>query len=736
MTLSIKKMNNFGATTRSQTIGVLTRKQRRERGITRTQELPLHQTRQRRRQPIVDVVEEDSSSDDNDSSSSDEQHNNNNNNNDDHDDDHDYGNVNEDVENVEDAEEMSEENMNVDARGRKFHNYLLIDSKHHKRGTYDLPRIETDVDVNVVNNKILESSKYVMSFFNNEYKDSDGTTFKTNRVERAARQFGKTILRELMKLRNTDIEQFKKYVENGDEVYIRTNNTKQTVTEVNLENGTKVRVSGLPNPICYTSIEYRDVFVQFIRLPNIEKLRKIPSTERDLNANGSFKFYEYNVYGNPNERTIWKDRKQEQQDVFPVKNRYVVKSYFRPFVVEFDAQTKTVYGYDSVDVFHRFYNNEANRNLIEEQTMLTIKELKRELFIQNGTESKHTTSSGNENRRVRELTFGNNEPYDHRKSIRKQNCVKRVIVWNIQNVQNYDPSEILQIHFNTSKDHNINYIKSKLHTASISFYKKLKGSFENFEMEMDYLRDRSVSRRLEFLKTHMKPFIFSEYYKVIAMIVTSMNRRRDLKRLHEEFTRIIMPQEQPNNFEGLYTSIYELIKSCKNIRIIDDFTTNYFKVEQNFYLNDVSSHCEGNGTSAEQYRSFNELKKYSKQSMTTTQTVDEWLSIDYDDSEQRDLLLQMLSHQLYTSFILHKEISRITTNRIEFGNIYNFMEKYYLTIKQINLRGLLKLLKRHRIHYFKVDYRREYIRVSSNVKISFTESDERMEYSVQRLRRN
>ena len=257
------------------------------------------------------------------------------------------------------SSESSESSVNtIDGRGRRFHEYLLIDShrKVKNEDLYELPRISSELNQPEHRNDIIMNSyKYTMKFLDScssKKLQSSIITCKTNRVERAARQFGKTIIRELKNLQKNDMENFKNYVSVNDEVYftnaetydiklnqnyngqsifnnissarlqhVNNNNNDYHVNEVvdvEVEDNvirrgkikriikTKrkgfvtekrqndVKIGGIYKR--YEDIHYSDIFVQFVRIPMNLDTKKIPTTQRNISACDSFKFFEYYVF--------------------------------------------------------------------------------------------------------------------------------------------------------------------------------------------------------------------------------------------------------------------------------------------------------------------------------------------------------------------------------------------------------------------------------------------------------
>jgi hypothetical protein len=632
--------------------------------------------------------------------------------------------IQEEQEEQEESESESVRPLN-NIRLRKLHKYLLVSSKHVKftSENYNNPDIgitPMNFNLNPVefqSDYILNSGKYTLSCLENiENSSSIPLIYETNRVERAARHFGKMILRELRELQKDDLQKFKNYVEKDDEVYFG----KEIYKISKLKEDVVVLVRG-DNEIEkeYDEIMYHDTFVQFVRIPENTKKMKIPTNERQF-KNDYFQFFEYRVFEKQQDVKIW--NRKNNNDTFQINNRYTVKSYFRPFSVSFIGFHKTIYGYHAIDVFKRMSEFPENPD-----TEIQIDELKRELFLRNNDNKfKHTIDSENNNNKlVRDLNFGQ-EDYDKREPIRNKNCIKKSIQWKTTEEPR---EELLKIKIYTSKESNKDYVLSKLKSTSLSFFEKLKKSFRKMN---------TIEFTLPFVEKYVNPFVMSQYYKIVTHY---SEKRENMLELLEKLTRIqeIQKEQMSNNSEVLKLlkenrrsyrnqisnlrgenlqkriEIQEIINTIHDlvVNIVDnnnlsnDFTTKKGKFIFDYSVdtvNDKSDFCtdtdENINNPAYQYRSYNELKKFMKRDMSNKMTFNEWTEYTHT-LKNRDLILKRLSLQLLLTFILFKKVKNIITSNVCIYSIYEFIRQIInsfndnidinVILKNHNMKKFMKL---------------------------------------------
>jgi hypothetical protein len=156
-------------------------------------------------------------------------------------------------------------------------------------------------------------------------------------------------------------------------------------------------------------------------------------------------------------------------------------------------------------------------------------------------------------------------------------------------------------------------------------------------------------------------------------------------------------------------------------------------------VNDVSDYCKYNGSN-EQYRSYNEVKKYTTNRMVSTRNANDWIDElnnvinEFPQYYNRDVTLQRMSNELYVTYIIHMKLKSLTTVDILISDVYNFVKhmynRYVSDVKELNLRNFFKLISRVRVNRFEVNIQRKTINVSTSSKISYSRLNGKIEYSI------
>ncbi len=80
------------------------------------------------------------------------------------------------------------------------------------------------------------------------------------------------------------------------------------------------------------------------------------------------------------------------------------------------------------------------------------------------------------------------------------------------------------------------------------------------------------------------------------------------------------------------------------------------------------------------------------------------------------------------------KLKSLTTSDIGIDKVYNFVKHMYsrhvVDVKELNIRGLFKLMSRLRVNRFEVNTQRKTIDVSTSSKLSYNRQNSSIEYSI------